>query len=148
MKVTIAIEFEMEDGQPEGAARASLLRGLGLLRQGIERGMTGAPTGVKRGSVTVEIVGEQDISDVEDYPPDDHWSMFEGHSQKPIKATLKQLVHEIAVGLDYQWRIDRADREQIARDIKEQLIWLAETSSFRQSVEAELGLGGIGADES
>ena len=53
VRASIDIEFEMNEGQPENAAKAALLRGLGNLRSGIEVGVgTGMPTGVKRGSRT------------------------------------------------------------------------------------------------
>jgi len=60
MRATIDVEFEMNEGQPENAAKAALLRGLGELRRGIELGTgTGMPTGVKRGSVRADIVQEE-----------------------------------------------------------------------------------------
>ncbi len=60
MRATIDVEFEMNEGPPENAAKAALLRGLGELRLGIELGTgTGMPTGVKRGSVRADIVEEE-----------------------------------------------------------------------------------------
>jgi hypothetical protein len=57
VRATIDIEFEMTEGQPENAAEAALLRGLGDLRRGIEFGAgTGMSTGVKRASVRADIV--------------------------------------------------------------------------------------------
>jgi hypothetical protein len=58
VRATIEVEFELDEGQPENAARAALLRGLGDLRHGIEFGSGGIPTGVKRGSTKAEIVSE------------------------------------------------------------------------------------------
>ena len=50
----------MNEGQPENAAKAALLRGLGELRRSIEFGTgTGMPTGVKRGSVRADIVKKE-----------------------------------------------------------------------------------------
>jgi hypothetical protein len=60
VQATIDVEFEMNEGQPENAAKAALLRGLGELRRGIEFGTgTGMPTGVKRGSVRADIVTKE-----------------------------------------------------------------------------------------
>jgi hypothetical protein len=59
VQATIDIEFEMNEGQPENAAKAALLRGLGDLRRGIEFGTGNMPTGVKRGSVRADIVQEE-----------------------------------------------------------------------------------------
>lgn len=60
VRATIDIEFEMNEGQPENAAKAALLRALGDLRRGIEFGAgTGMPTGVKRGSVRADVVQEE-----------------------------------------------------------------------------------------
>ena len=60
VRATIDIEFEMNEGQSENAAKAALLRGLGELRCGVELGVgTGMPTGVKRGSVKADIVQEE-----------------------------------------------------------------------------------------
>jgi hypothetical protein len=58
-KATIAIEFEMERGQPENAANAALIRAIGEVRNIIERGVTHTRTGVKPGSVRVEIVSQK-----------------------------------------------------------------------------------------
>jgi hypothetical protein len=58
VQATIEVEFELEAGQPQNAARAALLRGIGDLRHGIEFGSGAGPTGVKRGSVKADIVSE------------------------------------------------------------------------------------------
>jgi hypothetical protein len=59
VQATIDIEFEMNEGQPENAAKAALLRGLGDLRRSIEFGVGNMPTGVKRGSVRADIAQEE-----------------------------------------------------------------------------------------
>jgi hypothetical protein len=63
VRATIEVGFELDEGQPEHAARAALLRGLGDLRHGIEFGSGGIPTGVKRGSIKAEIVNEHVAGD-------------------------------------------------------------------------------------
>jgi hypothetical protein len=59
VRATVEIEFEMNEGQPENAARAALRRGLGNLTIGIELGVGSMPTGVKRGSGRADIVQEE-----------------------------------------------------------------------------------------
>lgn len=56
MKATIKVEFETNEGQPENALEAALLRGRCELADAIELGSSGHPTGIKRGSVKTEIV--------------------------------------------------------------------------------------------
>jgi hypothetical protein len=55
---TLKVEFEMEDGRPDGLAKMVLLREVGQFRNNIERGLGIAPTGVKANSAKVEIVSE------------------------------------------------------------------------------------------
>jgi hypothetical protein len=59
VRATINLVFEMNEGQPENAAKAALSRGLGGLRRDVEFGTGSMPTGVKRGSVRAEIVQEK-----------------------------------------------------------------------------------------
>ena len=60
VKATIEVEFEMNEGQPENAANAAIIRGLGSLSIGIERGSgAGLPTGVKPGSVRTKVVHKE-----------------------------------------------------------------------------------------
>jgi hypothetical protein len=61
IKATIDVEFEMDRGQPENAADAALARGRAELHRAIERGITGMPTGVKRGSVKVAVTRQETI---------------------------------------------------------------------------------------
>jgi hypothetical protein len=57
LTATIEVEFEIEDGQPENAANASLMRGQGALCHAIERGNF-RRTGVKQGSTKVQITSK------------------------------------------------------------------------------------------
>ena len=59
VRATINIEFEMNEGQPENAGRAALLRGLGGLRRDVEFGTSSMQTGVRRGSVRADVVKEE-----------------------------------------------------------------------------------------
>jgi len=61
LTATIEIEFEMEDGQPENAAKAALARGVGELANSIERGLTGR-TGVKARSTKTKIVQQNIVT--------------------------------------------------------------------------------------
>jgi hypothetical protein len=55
MKATIEIEFETNEGQDEDVLRAALVRGRSGLAQSIEYGTGRASTGIKRGSVRIEV---------------------------------------------------------------------------------------------
>jgi hypothetical protein len=56
MKATIKVEFEANEGQPQHALEAALIRGRCELADAIELGSGGLPTGIKRGSVKTKIV--------------------------------------------------------------------------------------------
>jgi hypothetical protein len=56
MKATIEVEFEAGDGQTGNVLESALTRGVGALCTAIEYGsLTGAPSGVKSGSVIASI---------------------------------------------------------------------------------------------
>jgi hypothetical protein len=61
IKATIEVEFEMDRGQPEKAADGALARGRTELLRAIQHGITGTPTGVKRGSVKVAVTRQETI---------------------------------------------------------------------------------------
>jgi hypothetical protein len=58
MKLTamLKVEFEMEDGAPENLAKIRLETAIGEFQRIIETGVIGAGTGIKHGSVKVEIL--------------------------------------------------------------------------------------------
>jgi hypothetical protein len=58
MTATIEVEFELAEGQPESVAVGALARGVGMLATSIE-GVTGGPSGVKKGSVRARIADQQ-----------------------------------------------------------------------------------------
>jgi hypothetical protein len=55
MKATIELEFEGNEDQDENVLRAALFRGRSGLAQSIEYGTGRASTGIKPGSVRIEI---------------------------------------------------------------------------------------------
>jgi hypothetical protein len=55
MKATIEIEFEATEGQDENVLRPALFRGRSGLAESIEHGSGRASTGIKPGSVKIEI---------------------------------------------------------------------------------------------
>jgi len=55
MKATIEVEFEANEDQDENVLRAALFRGRSGLAQFIEYGTGRASTGIKPGSVKIEI---------------------------------------------------------------------------------------------
>jgi len=61
MKLTamLKVEFEMEDGAPENLAESRLETAVGEFQRIIETGVIGAGTGVKHGSVKVEILAAE-----------------------------------------------------------------------------------------
>jgi hypothetical protein len=63
MKATIEVEFEAKDGQTRNILESALVRGVGALCVAIEYGsLTGAPSGVKSGSVFASIQ-KREVSD-------------------------------------------------------------------------------------
>jgi hypothetical protein len=63
MKATIEVEFEAKDGQTRNVLESALVRGVAALCTAIEYGsLTGAPTGIKSGSVFASIQ-KREISD-------------------------------------------------------------------------------------
>jgi hypothetical protein len=63
MKATIEVEFEAADSQLRNGLESALTRGVGALAVAIEYGsLTGAPTGIKRGSVTT-FIRKKEITD-------------------------------------------------------------------------------------
>jgi hypothetical protein len=55
MKAIIEVEFEANEGQDENVLRAALFRGRSGLAESIEHGTGRASTGIKAGSVRIEI---------------------------------------------------------------------------------------------
>jgi hypothetical protein len=64
-RATLTVEFEMEDGQPEGLARTVLTPEVGKFRNGIEVGERVGRTGVMHDSARVEIVSQGPVADGE-----------------------------------------------------------------------------------
>jgi hypothetical protein len=55
----LAVEFDMEDGQPQGLARTVLMRQAAQFQNDIERGAGIARTRVKRDSARVDIASQE-----------------------------------------------------------------------------------------
>jgi len=63
MKATIDVEFEASKGQPKNVLESGLMRGVGALAVAVEHGsLTGAPSGIKGGSVRTSIL-KKEITD-------------------------------------------------------------------------------------
>jgi hypothetical protein len=62
MKAIIEVEFEANEDQDENVLRAALFRGRSGLAESIEHGTGRASTGVKAGSVKIEIT-KSEVSD-------------------------------------------------------------------------------------
>jgi hypothetical protein len=58
-RASFNVEFEMEEGQPEGLAQIILNRELAKLKTGMEIGENNWRTGVKPGSVRVDIISHK-----------------------------------------------------------------------------------------
>ena len=58
---TLKVEFEMEDGQPEGLPKIVLTREVNIFQDAIERDRGIGKTGVKRGSAKVEVISQGSI---------------------------------------------------------------------------------------
>jgi hypothetical protein len=58
-RASLNVEFEMEDGQPEGLAQVILNRELVKLKPAMEIGENNRRTGVKPGFVHVDIVSHE-----------------------------------------------------------------------------------------
>ena len=52
--MTFRVQYELNDGQPESAAQAAVIRASGAIAHAMEHGDIGS-TGIKSGSVRVEI---------------------------------------------------------------------------------------------
>jgi hypothetical protein len=63
MKATVEVEFEAGEGQPTNILESALTAGAGALAVAIEYGsLTGAPTGIKRGTVAT-FIRKREITD-------------------------------------------------------------------------------------
>jgi len=85
--------------------------------------------------------------DVPEFPEKDSWSRYELGTRGKVGFALKNLVQAVANGLNYEWMVDRAGRDEIARSITDELQWLVHTDFLQKIIAAQLGPSGIGTDK-
>ncbi len=85
--------------------------------------------------------------DIPEFSEEDSWSNYQLGAQEKVGLALKSLVRAVADGLNYEWMVDRTDRDRIAGSITDELQWLVRTDFLQRIIAAELGPGGIGTDE-